>query len=200
MILFIISFLASGGVFVLIDALLLSRVARGDSKALQSLYNQWGGHAMAIARRLLKDEADAEDVVQDTFLQLWGKAREFDPGRGSAKAWILTIARTRALDRLRSRSSAHRKHAAEATVEQPAQTEPLELVEQRQSRDRLLLALGSLSAEQRSALEMAYFEGLTQNEIAAQTGIPLGTVKTRTRLAMAKLAEVLEPAAAKSQA
>jgi RNA polymerase sigma-70 factor (ECF subfamily) len=173
------------------DLEILERIARGDARALRTLYDLFGGKVLAVALRVLRDRADAEEIVQETFLELWRRAREFDPKRGSPGAFLVTIARTRAIDRLRARGSLDRAHvSAGVAARDDAQAEPvpLELVEQRRDRERLQKALDELPAEQRTVIEMAYFEGLTQREIATRTGEPLGTVKTRVRLGMEKLA------------
>jgi RNA polymerase sigma-70 factor (ECF subfamily) len=150
---------------------------------------------MAVALHLLRDRSEAEDVVQETFLELWRRAPTFDPARGPREAFAVLIARSRALDRLRARGSALRAAelaAADPPVPQPS---PVELSEARQRSARVRSALDALPATQREAIELAYFRGLTQTEIAARTGEPLGTVKTRLRLAMEKLAAQLMEAA-----
>jgi RNA polymerase sigma-70 factor (ECF subfamily) len=177
------------------DLALLERIARRDGRALRALYEVHSSRALAVALRVLRDRADAEDVVQETFVEVWKRAAEYDPARGSAVAWLVTIARTRAIDRLRARASLARAEgaAANAQLELPAAApEALEVVEQRRARERIAAALESLPAEQRRAIELAYYEGLTHREIAARTGDPLGTVKTRVRLGMEKLAALLQ--------
>ncbi len=148
--------------------------------------------AMAIAMRLLKDRAEAEDVVQETFVEVWKRADQYEPARGRAVARIATIARNRALDRLRARDRSART-AEGAVAERPDATAPLELerATQRSDRERVLRALSSLPPEQWQVIELAYFDGMTQSEIATPANIPLGTVKTRIRLGMAKLAKLL---------
>ncbi|HVE83948.1 MAG TPA: sigma-70 family RNA polymerase sigma factor [Myxococcales bacterium] len=170
---------------------LVSRAARGDRPALHRLYDLYSPNAMAIALRMLKNRPVAEEVVQDTFVEVWRRAREYDASRGTVSAWIATIARTRALDRLRAdaRLSAAKERAA-AEPEAPS-VAPLELAVERQQRERVNAAIATLPAEQRLAIELAYFDGLTQREIAEKLKQPLGTVKTRVRLAMEKLAVVL---------
>lgn len=174
------------------DALLLERVSGGDPGALRALYERCGGRALAVAHRVLGVRGEAEDVVQETFVQVWREAGRYDASRGGAMAWIVTIARSRALDRLRTRNAAERaalRSGEEAeTAPEPA---PSELAEQRQLRDRVVAALAALPREQRSALELAYYEGLTHAEIAARLGDPLGTVKTRVRLGLLKLGALL---------
>jgi RNA polymerase sigma-70 factor (ECF subfamily) len=171
---------------------LLDRLARGDPRALKALFEAYGPQTMAVAQRILRSPAEAEEVVQDTFVEVWKRSGEYDASRGGVLPWVLTIARTRAIDRLRSRDSASRT-VAQATnqPEPPKGPSPLELVEQRQARERVAAALAELPGEQRAALELAYFEGLTHREIAERTSTPLGTVKTRVRLALEKLAGTL---------
>jgi len=161
------------------------RLAAGDQAALSEFYDLFAGLVNALALRILRDSADAEDVVQEVFLQAWRQADRFDPRRGRLEAWLCTIARTRALDRLRRRVS-RREDPAEAA---PAPTESPRPVEGLAVRKALL----SLSADQRRALELAYFEGLTQTEIAARLDEPLGTIKTRIRTALIRLREALGP-------
>ncbi|HEY8210456.1 MAG TPA: sigma-70 family RNA polymerase sigma factor [Myxococcaceae bacterium] len=170
---------------------LVTRAARGDRAALRRLYDLYAPAAMAIALRMMKSRPVAEEIVQDTFVEVWRRSREYDSSRGTVSAWVATIARTRALDRLRAEgrlSAAKEKAAAEPEAPSVA---PLELAVERQQRERVNAALQTLPAEQRTAIEMAYYDGLTQREIAEKLGQPLGTVKTRVRLAMEKLAVVL---------
>jgi RNA polymerase sigma-70 factor, ECF subfamily len=174
------------------DTTLLGRIADGDATALRSLYRRVSNRAMAIALRLLKDKAEAEDIVQDTFLEVWRRAAQYEPSRGGAAAWVVTIARNRAIDRLRAHARSAKKTRAQ--LDQPSvSSEPvgLELALQKRDRERVLGALLSLPPEQRYVIELAYFEGMSQTEIASHSREPLGTVKTRMRLAMAKLADLL---------
>jgi RNA polymerase sigma-70 factor (ECF subfamily) len=173
------------------DRRLLGRIARGDSNALRQLYGKVSDRAMAIALRVLKDRAEAEDVVQDTFLEVWKRAGQYEPSRGGAAAWIVTIARSRAIDRLRSHGRSARAVQGNATEPPPPSPDGPDLAAQRRDRERVLGAMSSLPAEQRRVIELAYFDGLTQTEIASLLQEPLGTVKTRVRLAMAKLADLL---------
>lgn len=173
------------------DEALLRRVAAGDALALRQLYDRCAPVALAVAQRILRQRDEAEDVVQESFLEAWRSAALFDARRGSAMGWLIAMARSRALDRVRARGSAGR--AVEAlSREEPAPVPlPIEPAEARQDRERIQSALAALPGEQRAVLELAYFEGLTQSEIAARTGDPLGTVKTRCRLALAKLSSLL---------
>jgi RNA polymerase sigma-70 factor (ECF subfamily) len=163
-------------------------VDRGQ--ALRALYDLCSGKVMAVALKLLRDRAEAEDVVQETFLELWRRAADYDPSRASPATWAVVIGRSRALDRLRARSSAARVVSAQAS--EPVSADPApQPVEVREEQRRVRRALSALPPEQREVIELAYFEGLVQSEIAARTGQPLGTVKTRVRLAMEKLETAL---------
>ncbi|HYC23414.1 MAG TPA: sigma-70 family RNA polymerase sigma factor [Candidatus Bathyarchaeia archaeon] len=173
------------------DRSLLRGVAHGDAGALRVIYERCAGRALAIALRVLGTRSEAEEVVQEVFIQVWNRAREYDAGRGSMLTWILTIARSRAIDRLRTRG-AQARAAAGVELDPAAVQMPSELAEESQLRARVNSALGALPAEQRRAIELAYFEGLSQSEIASLTGDPIGTVKTRVRLGMSKLAGLLD--------
>jgi RNA polymerase sigma-70 factor (ECF subfamily) len=165
---------------------LLRRLAQGDQKALGEFYDRYAGLANGLALRILRDGTEAEDVVQEVFVQIWRQAGRYDAARGTPEAWVCTIARTRALDRLRRRAS--RREDPQAAAPEPGgrpHTEEALAVRK---------ALDVLPDEQRRALELAYYEGLTQSEIARQLGEPLGTVKTRIRSAMIRLREALGPA------
>jgi RNA polymerase sigma-70 factor (ECF subfamily) len=174
------------------DRALLDRVSSGDAAALRTLYDRCSARALSVASRVLGVRSEAEEVVQETFVQVWRQAASYDASRGGAMAWVLTIARSRALDRLRTRAAAERAVARSEDPEPPTQPAPLEAAEQRQLRQRVLAALAALPREQRSAIELAYYEGLSHSEIAARLGDPLGTVKTRVRLGLAKLAALLD--------
>jgi RNA polymerase sigma-70 factor, ECF subfamily len=176
------------------ETALVEQVARGDSAALRVLYDRCAARAMAVARRILADPQEAEEVVQETFVQVWRQASRFDAGRGSPAAWVSTIARSRAIDRLRARDASERVRMA-AKLEEPADEaiSPAagQVAEDRELKRRVDAALHSLPLEQRRTLELAYFEGLSQSQIAERLGDPLGTVKTRVRLGLSKLAALL---------
>jgi RNA polymerase sigma-70 factor (ECF subfamily) len=164
---------------------LLRRLTAGDPHALGEVYDRYAGLVNGLALRILRDRTEAEDVVQEVFVQIWRQAARFDPARGSPEAWICTMARTRALDRLRRRTSRREEPSEAATgASEPPRTEEALAVRK---------ALDTLSPDQRKALELAYYEGLTQTEIAARLGEPLGTIKTRIRTGMIRLRDVLGP-------
>src|SRR5258708_6038676 len=162
---------------------LIRRLTSGDHRALGEFYDLYAGLVNGLALRILRDRAEAEDVVQEVFVQVWRQAARFDPRRGSPEAWLCTIARTRALDRLRRRTSrrAAASSGAPGAAASPGSEEALAVRK----------ALGGLSPDERRALELAYYEGFTQSEIAERLREPLGTIKTRIRTAMIRLREVL---------
>ncbi len=171
---------------------LIAAVVAGDRKALRALYVACSPLVMGIALRILRQRADAEEIVQETFLSVWKRAETYDQTRGTAVSWIVTMARSKAIDRLRARQTALRlmTGAAQEPANAPVPP-PLELAEQRQARERVAGALAQIPEEQRAAVALAYFDGLSQREIAEHTGQPLGTIKTRMRLGMEKLAALL---------
>lgn len=177
------------------EAELLQAVASGDQQALARLYDRLSPVVLGLARRMLGQGPEADEVCLEVFTQVWRQADRFDARRGSGSAWVLVIARSRALDALRARQrEANRVAAMEAeaaAMPEPEWSDPQDevLVKERQSQVRQ--ALGTLPEVQRQALEMAYFDGLSQSEIANSTGWPLGTVKTRMRQALLRLREHL---------
>jgi RNA polymerase sigma-70 factor (ECF subfamily) len=178
------------------DAELVRALAERDTSALASLYDRYGGLAYSVAFRVLGDSGLAEDTVQECFVKLWSSAAAFDPKRGSPRTWLLTMVRNRAIDKLRGRSSRSAREIDIDTVEpapaEPGASDPWNEVafaaEQRAVRD----ALARLPVEQRQAVELAYFGGYSQREIAEMTKVPLSTVKGRMRLALEKLHSYLE--------
>ena len=168
---------------------MLRRVAHREAEALRALYDKHASRVMAVALRVLRSRADAEEIVQETFIEVWRRSPEYDPRRGTPLAWISTIGRTRAIDRLRARGARERTLAL---VGEPSSNGPSPQAEAEQGelRVRVQTALKGLPTEQRRVLELAYFEGLSHSEIAKETGDALGTVKTRVRLGMEKLAAV----------
>jgi RNA polymerase sigma-70 factor (ECF subfamily) len=176
------------------DLALVRRVAENESAALAELHDRYAGMLLALARRVLGPAGEAEEVVQEAFVQVWNQADRYDPGRSSVSTWLILITRSRALDRLRSRQA--RERTSEAAGAEPP-PEPSagaeEHVLHRERRGRVRAALAELPEEQRRVLEMAFYEGLSQSEIATRTGTPLGTVKTRALLGMKKLRQALRP-------
>lgn len=177
-------------------ASLLQAVARGDAQAFEQFYNATVRQAMAVVRRVAGD-AHAEDVLADCFFQAWRNAGQFDAARGSALAWLLTMARSRALDRMRQETLRHGGlsgapgYDADACEKCP-NPGPEQLLESTEASTRLHAALRQLSPTERWVLGLAYFGECTQSGIAAATGLPLGTVKSLMRRAQHKLRETLE--------
>jgi len=174
---------------------LLARIALRDAAALSSLYDLTASAVHGVCRRILRDASDAEEAAGDVFLQVWQKASRFDPARGDALTWLLTLARSRAIDRLRARGAARRHETGfDETYDAPSTDPGPEMRTSLAQRAALVRgALADLPAEQRQALELAYFEGLTHAEIAERLAQPLGTAKSRIRLALAHLRRTLEP-------
>lgn len=176
------------------DANLLRRIASGDGEALTRLFDQQSSVVLGLLVRMLGGRAEAEEVLQEVFLQVWMQADRYEESRSSPRGWILMLARSRALDRLRRRMSQQRREdevaAGEGTAVRPVGTARLEAAEQR---NRVGAALGVLSPEQRHCIELAFFEGLTHTQIAERLQAPLGTVKSRILLGMNKLRQALSP-------
>ncbi len=172
------------------DAELLRRIAQGDEHALGQLYDRFGATIFALASRIVGQQADAEEVTMEAFAQVWRGAATFDAGRGSVAAWLCVIARTRALDLLRSHS--RRQRLVENAALEPQMDPPENLsVLDEERRQQVETALAALPPAQREAIELAYYQGLSQSEIADRLQQPLGTIKTRVRSGMQKLREVL---------
>ena len=173
------------------DDALVRRMAEGDEQALGVLYDRWQAVVHGVVSRMLRQADDVEDVVEETFWQAWRQASRFDRSRGAVQTWLLTIARSRALDRVRSlrrrREEPLEGDDGQVVMQQTAEGDPGLDAEASERRTIVVAALAGASAEQREALELGYFGGLSQTEIAERTGQPLGTVKTRMRLAMQKL-------------
>ncbi len=182
------------------DKSLLDRVARGDESALERLYDRYVGALYAVAYRIAGEAADADEIVLDAFAQAWREAARFSTERGSVIAWLTMICRSRALDLVRARGRRARLGSKAASAEPdapPAMGAPGEEtggeVERAERRKAVAEALKTLSEPQRQAIELAFYEGLSHSEIASRLGEPLGTVKTRVRLAMQKLRDALRP-------
>ena len=173
-------------------------MARRDQGALSALYDRYRGVVYALALRITRDRGEAEEILADVFLQAWRAAAGFDRMRGSVPGWIFTLCRSRAIDRLRARGRREAAHTAMAREERgsaggiaEAREGPEEEADLTLKRRLIGTALERLTAPQRAALELAYFEGLSHTEIAARLGEPLGTVKTRIRQALLVMRESL---------
>ena len=174
-------------------ATLIGQVAAGDPSALSALYNATSRLVFGLTLRVLANPADAEEVTLDVYTQAWRQASRYDAQRGDPLTWLLTLAHSRAIDRLRSRASARkREQPLDQVLEFPSQGPDPEATSALSQRSRLVRqALSQLPADQRTAIELAYFEGLTHVEIAERIQEPLGTAKSRIRLGMVKLREAL---------
>lgn len=173
------------------DLALLRRVQAGDEEALAELYDRFTPLLYPVALRIVRSVGDAEDVVQDAWMQVWKRSATYDPGRGTVAAWLITVARSRALDRYRSMASRNR---AESRVDPEPDAPPSDPASDAASGDvgaRVREALGQLQPQQRRVLEIAYFDGLSQSEIAERVQAPLGTVKSWTRQGLMRLRELL---------
>ena len=175
------------------DAALVRAVAEGDRRAVAELYDRYAPMLLGLARKVVKDRQDAEEVVQEAFVHLWTRARTYDPARSSVATWLVLVTRSRAIDRVRSRGVVERTHATVRDEDgaRHASAEGAARVLHGERRHRVRAELERIPEEQRQVLELAFYQGLTQREIAERTGIPLGTVKTRTLLAMKKLRTAL---------
>lgn len=180
---------------ILEDQELLVRIAGGDKDALEVIYERYSSAVYSLARYMLRSEAVAEEATQDVFLNIWLKAASYSSSRGQPKTWIMSVAHHKIIDVIRSRRRA-------AAISDPKEYETLDLlpsgevatdeaVERNLEAERVREALSRLPAAQQEVINLAYFSGLSQSEIAARLGQPLGTVKTRARLALQKLREEL---------
>jgi RNA polymerase sigma-70 factor (ECF subfamily) len=173
------------------DIELLHAVVRSDEAALAALYDRYRLILFGLLVRILNSREEAEDVLQEVFLQVWRRAADFDEERGRPFTWLVTLARSRAIDRLRVLAS--RQRLADSAAQEVAgeASDAVADTLHAEQREIVARALATLPEEQRRTLKLAYFEGLTQSEIATQLGTPLGTVKTRMRTGMMKLRELL---------
>jgi RNA polymerase sigma-70 factor (ECF subfamily) len=173
------------------DIELIEEAARGEADALSALYDRFSGLLLTMAIRMLGDRAMAEDLVHDVFMEVWRNASRYDRSRGTVRTWVLVRLRSRALDRLRSASSRREVPTDDVTPREAAPD--LEDPALEPDRAAVRVALAELPEEQRKVLELSYFHGLSSSEIAERMGSPLGTVKSRTAAALAKLRTVMEP-------
>jgi RNA polymerase sigma-70 factor (ECF subfamily) len=173
------------------DVALLSAIGARDEVALAQLYDRYRAILFGLVMRILNNREEAEDVLQEVFLQVWRKAEDFDENRGRPFTWLVTLARSRGIDRLRTLAA--RERVAEAGAREPSEEISDAATDAFKSEQRGLVsdALAKLPDEQKRPIMLAYFEGLTQSEIATNLGAPLGTVKTRMRTGMIRLRELL---------
>jgi RNA polymerase sigma-70 factor, ECF subfamily len=173
------------------DAALIERIVARDETALAALYDRYAGMMSSVLNRILRDKPAAEEILQDVFYQLWRTAAQFDASRGSVPGWLVVIGRNRAISLLRRHIPSQGEELLENTVVLPFNLEST--VARGQLLGRVKGALEGLPKDQRAAVELAYFQGMTHSEIARCTGDPLGTVKTRLRSAMETLKRNLQP-------
>ena len=176
-----------------IEPTLLTRVAKGDPQAFGQLYDRSSTLLFTLAYRILNDREETAELLQEVYLEVWRKIAKYDVGRGSPIAWLVTLTRSRAIDRVRSRAS-RGQHAPADSLEHPfvshtpdVSPNPYEAQEDTELRQTMATAILDLPLPQQQAIEMAFYQGLTHTEIAAKLNQPLGTVKTRIKLAMTKL-------------
>jgi RNA polymerase sigma-70 factor, ECF subfamily len=174
---------------------LMARVAKRERVAFEQLYDRYSNILYATAMKFLREDADAQDVVQDVFIQIWDKAKLYDPAKGKPLTWALTLTRNRSIDRIRAiqrRGRLREDFEKEKVVDESAGIrEALSGVDASEKNQILRDAVQRLSPEQRKVIELAFFGGLTQNEVANRLGEPLGTVKARARRGLMKLKELL---------
>jgi len=175
------------------DKELVRSIVAQEADAIAELFDRYSGMLSALSMRILSDPADVEEILQETFLQVWNQAGRYDSKRSSVSTWLVLIARSRSIDRLRSRQVKLRTATAARQENPDIHTSPkgVGTVLLKERRRRLQEEMAKLPQEQRQVLEMAFYGGMTQSEIAEQAKIPLGTVKTRTLLAMKKLRQAL---------
>jgi RNA polymerase sigma-70 factor (ECF subfamily) len=171
----------------------MQRIAGGDRAALQTAYRLTSAKLFGVCLRILHERAEAEDVLQEVYLTVWQKAADFDPARASPMTWLITIARNKAIDRLRAGGQSHRMEAIDAAAD-VADAAPLaeEALAQGEANAQLKACLGGLAAHEQNALRGAFFDGNTYEELAARMNVPLGTMKSWIRRALQKLKACLE--------
>jgi RNA polymerase sigma-70 factor, ECF subfamily len=187
------------------DEELVDLVSEGETAAFEAIYEKYSGAAYALAVRMLGDSGAAEEVVQDAFVSLWKKSATYDPGQGKLYTWLLRITRNRAIDEMRKRSSPARDAAKHRRLYEETRDfsgssgdTGAEAALVSELRGFVREAMDELPEEQRQVVELSYLGGLSQREISERTGVPLGTVKTRSRLALKKLRLSLEPVIGKT--
>lgn len=174
------------------DIQLLAKIAEGDHRAMGELYDRHVGTLFPIALRIVRDRAEAEDIVHDSFVAVSERAAQYVPERGSVIAWLVTLVRNLSIDRTRRRDRRGALAREVIAHEPPAEVaDPEELTSDASEREKIRRALTTLPEAQRQTLEVAFFEGLSYPEIAAREGVPLGTIKSRAARALAALREAL---------
>jgi len=174
-----------------LDFQCLQRTQAGDMRSLSELFDRYTPLLYPVALRILRSPADAEDAVQDAWLQVWKRSASYDARRGTVAAWLLTVVRSRALDRYRSVASRSRAESRVDPEPVTAPEDPTRRAMHVELRDRVRDAMAALAPQQRQVIEIAYFEGRSQSEIAKQLNAPLGTVKSWTRQGLMRLRELL---------
>jgi RNA polymerase sigma-70 factor, ECF subfamily len=170
------------------DSQLLQRIATGDQGAFAEFYDRHSATLFALLVRLLPQRGDAEDVLQETFCQVWRQAARFDAARGTPRCWLLMLGRSRAMDHIRRQRPAGDLPASAEPFHESDATRP---AQQNEAADRLRGAMAQLPEEQRSALSLAFYDGLTYQQVAERQAVHLGTAKTRIRLALGRLRTLL---------
>ncbi len=173
-----------------IDSALLLKMAAGDREAFANVYDRWSGKILVLIVSILVDYAQSEEVLQEVFLEVWQRASSFDPDRGSARAFLVTLARRRAIDRVRSSQAARNRE--ERQLPEPDYDQTLSEVEERIVASDVRAVLNEVGEPHKSTIELAFLTGYKYSEIAQMQGIPLGTVKTRIRDGLAKMRKLME--------
>jgi RNA polymerase sigma-70 factor (ECF subfamily) len=173
------------------DVALVSAMAAGDRRALATLYDRHASYLLALALRIVKSRGEAEDLLHDVFLEVWRSARDYDPGRGRVRTWLVIRTRSRALDVVKSARISRRSGDEQVLERVVAEVDVTSSPDQA----RVRAALTTLSPDQRAVLELAYFDGLSCSEISERLSVPIGTVKSRVAAALTKLRHTLGPAA-----
>ncbi len=177
------------------DARWMRLVQAGDARGLEALYDAHHRTVLGLAYRMLGDRTAAEDALQETFLAAWRRAYSYDPARGTPRGWLLSIAHHHCIDRLRRAQRQGSPAELDEAIADPERSDVFQAAHQHMQRAEIRAALASIPAVQRQAIELAYFAGCAQQEIAALQGVPLGTVKGRLRIGLQKLRLLLEPSA-----
>lgn len=195
--LFILSLFGKGSKNAADEAQLVEAIARGDQQALSQLYDTYTRLLYSLIIKIVKNQEVAEDILQEVFVQVWDKASKFDGNKGTVYTWLTTMSRNKSIDHLRSKTHKNSSKNVSDPEEyvfplmESVEATPLDATIQNDQRNRINQALGQIPAEQKEIIEIAYFQGYTQSEIAAELDLPLGTVKTRMRQGMIKLKEII---------